>query len=87
MSGCQNYGPFLGTLNIRCRIMTGTQKGTIILTTTHVEGLGMKKCAVQGSRVNGLRSRSASRAWAFCCSLLALQSSLSRMSRHVLPRR
>ena len=33
--GCQNYGPFLGTLNNRCRIIIGTQKGTIILTTTH----------------------------------------------------
>ena len=27
--------PFLGTLNNRCRIIIGTQKGTIILTTTH----------------------------------------------------
>ena len=36
MGGCQNYGPFLGTLNIRCRIITGIQKGTIILTTTQV---------------------------------------------------
>ena len=27
-------GPFLGTLNIRCRIIIGTQNGTIILTTT-----------------------------------------------------
>ena len=36
VGGCQNYGPFLGTLNIRCRIITGTQKGTIILTTTQV---------------------------------------------------
>ena len=35
--GCQNYGPFSGTLNIRCRIITGIQKGTIILTTTHVK--------------------------------------------------
>ena len=34
--GCQNYGPFLGTLNIRCRIIIGIQKGTIILTTAHV---------------------------------------------------
>ena len=34
MGGCQNYGPFLGTLNNRCRILIGTQKGTIILTTT-----------------------------------------------------
>ena len=36
VGGCQNYGPFLGTLKIRCRIMLGIQKGTIILTTTHV---------------------------------------------------
>ena len=37
LGGCQNYGPFLGTLNIRCRIIIGTQKGTIILTTTHLQ--------------------------------------------------
>ena len=36
MGGCQNYGPFLGTLNIRCRIRIGIQRGTIILTTTHI---------------------------------------------------
>ena len=38
MGGCQNYGPFLGTQNIiifACRIIIGTQKETIILTTTH----------------------------------------------------
>ena len=34
--GCQNYGPFLGTLNIRGRIIIGTQKGTIILTASHM---------------------------------------------------
>ena len=28
--GCQNYGPFLSTLNIRGRIIIGIQKGTII---------------------------------------------------------
>ena len=28
MGGCQNYGLFLGTLNIRGRIIIGTQKGT-----------------------------------------------------------
>ncbi len=44
MGGCQNnYGPFLGTLNSRCRIIVGIQKGTIILTTTlmfeRMEGL------------------------------------------------
>ena len=36
MGACQNYAPFLGTLNIRCRTIIGIQKGTIILTTTHV---------------------------------------------------
>ena len=36
MGGCQNYDPFWGTLNIRCRIIIGIQKGTIILTTTHM---------------------------------------------------
>ena len=36
LSGCQNYGPFLGTLNIRGRIMIETQKGAIILTTNHL---------------------------------------------------
>ena len=28
--------PFFGTLNIRCRIIIGTQKGAIILTNTHI---------------------------------------------------
>ena len=37
MGGFQNYGPFLGTLNIRCRITIGIQQGTIILTTTQIE--------------------------------------------------
>ena len=36
MGGCQNYGPFLGTLHIRGRIIIGIQKGTIILTTSHM---------------------------------------------------
>ena len=36
MGGCQNHGPFLGTQNIRGRIIIGIQKGTIILTTTHM---------------------------------------------------
>ena len=36
MGGCQNYGPFLGTLNLRCRMKIRTQKGTLILTTTHI---------------------------------------------------
>ena len=36
MGSCQNYGPFLGTLNNRCRTIIGTQKGAIMLTTTHM---------------------------------------------------
>ena len=36
LGGCQNYDPFLGTLNIRCRVIIGIQKATIILTTTHL---------------------------------------------------
>ena len=36
MGGYQNYGPFLGTLNIRGRIIIGTQKRAIILMTTHM---------------------------------------------------
>ena len=37
MDGCQNYDPFLGTLDIRCLIIIRMQKETIILTTTHME--------------------------------------------------
>ena len=36
MGGCQNYDPFLGTPNNRCRIIIGIQKGIVILTTTHM---------------------------------------------------
>ena len=36
MCACQNYGPLLGPLYTRCRIILRTQKGTIILTTTHM---------------------------------------------------
>ena len=36
MGDCENYAPFLGSLNIRCRIIIGIQNGTIILTTIHM---------------------------------------------------
>ena len=36
MGCCQNHGPFLGALEIRCRIIIGIQKRTISLTTTHI---------------------------------------------------
>ena len=41
MGSWQNYGHFLGTLNNRCRIIFGTQKGTIILTTTHIVSINV----------------------------------------------
>ena len=36
MGGCQNYGPFWGLLIVRHLVFWGTQRGTIILTTTHI---------------------------------------------------
>ena len=36
LGGCQNYGPFLGPYYNMALIIYGTQKGTLILTTTHV---------------------------------------------------
>ena len=36
LGGCQNHGPFFGTLDMRCRIRRGIQKGTMILTTTYL---------------------------------------------------
>ena len=44
MGSCQNYGPFLGTLNNRCHIIIRTQKGTIILTTTHIGSCSLLGC-------------------------------------------
>ena len=61
MGGCQNYGPFLGPDYNTAPDIWGTQKGAIILTTTHVEfegsgswiwGLGIQAL---GSWVVGLR--------------------------------
>ena len=36
MGGCQNYGPLVGALNIKCRTIIGIQKGPTILTTAHM---------------------------------------------------
>ena len=36
MGGGQNYGPILGPLNTRCRIILRNPKGTIVLTTIHI---------------------------------------------------
>ena len=37
MGGCQNYGPSLGTLNTRCGIIIGIEKGAIMLTATQIQ--------------------------------------------------
>ena len=56
MGGYQNYGSWLGRLDARCRIILRTQKGTMMLTTTHmVSGTGNLKYRVlepfgEGSR-------------------------------------
>ena len=47
----------MGTLNIRCRIIIRTQKGTIILTTTHVFALSFFPCPTVPSGRKKLRSR------------------------------
>ena len=33
MGSCQNYGSLLGPLNTRCRLVIGTQRWTMVLTT------------------------------------------------------
>ena len=52
LRGYQDYGPFLGTLNIRCRIMIGIQKGTIILTTTHLSSLTWNRAKQEEGRAD-----------------------------------
>ena len=61
MGGCQNDGLFSGTLNIRCRIIIGIPKGTIILTTTHIQIL---------MEYNGVSKRCSSKGWRFLAALL-----------------
>ena len=41
MGGCQNHGSFLGPQYNTARGIWGTQKGAIILTTTHM-GIGIQ---------------------------------------------
>ena len=41
MGGCQNDGPFLDPYYNTAPNIQGTQKGTIILTTTHIEGTAL----------------------------------------------
>ena len=46
LGGCRTYGPLLGPRNIRCRTILRTQKGTIILTPTHMDRRGCFQDAV-----------------------------------------
>ena len=47
---------FWGTLNIRCRIIIGTQKGTIILRTTHKKGYStFEYIYMRGPKKSGAR--------------------------------
>ena len=48
MGGCQN------DINIRCRIIIRTQKGTLILTTTHID-IGTIRIAIN-NRLGGVKS-------------------------------
>ena len=56
VGSCQNYGPFLGTLNNRCRIIIGTQKGTIIFTTTPCVSQGVGQGRTSFARLMVFRS-------------------------------
>ena len=66
VGGCHKYGAFLGTLHITCRVIIGMQKGTILVTTTHVGGrvqavsrehlLGGFETTMLGFRVSGMES-------------------------------
>ena len=47
---CQNYGPLLGPLTTRCRIILRTQNGTIILTTTHILVFGCRSLEMATSQ-------------------------------------
>ena len=43
MGGCQNYGPFLGPYCNTAPNIWGTQKGAIILTTSHMRSIVPKR--------------------------------------------
>ena len=69
----QDYDPFLGTLNVRCRIIVGIQKGTIVLTTSYTGFISLifrvsadnARFEYIGFRVLGLSGARALRVWGF----------------------
>ena len=61
MGGCQNYGPFWGTLSIRCRTILGPKRGHNFDNHPHggldTRGLGFWSLGVQGLGFRGLGFR------------------------------
>ena len=57
MGGCQNYGPLLGPLNTRCRIILRTQQGTIILKTTPMHAVQRPVFVTPPSPLHALSTR------------------------------
>ena len=53
IGGCQNYGPFLGPYYSMAPNISGTQEGTIILTTTQIRW--SYGCSMAARRQRGLR--------------------------------
>ena len=69
MGGCQNYGHFLGPDFSSAPIIQGTQKGTLILTTTHMFGaswvMGCEGCSPIGNVTAGGWQRFVACRWGF----------------------
>ena len=53
MGSCQNYGPVLGTLNNRCRIIIGTQKGEPLRLNPGALGPAAEACRAGGFPTDG----------------------------------
>ena len=78
MGSCQNYGPLLGTLNTRCRTIIGTQKGTLILTTTHM-AFGKVLLSKRILRYVVVRPYSHHVSWFYCLQLSLFSDVASRI--------
>ena len=50
MGGSQNYAFLSGPLNTSCRIILGTKKGTLILTTTHMSIVRLSSAGLRQGR-------------------------------------
>ena len=68
MGGCQNYGPFLGPC-YDAAPSKGIQKGTIILTTTHMIFCGLSKDFRAKQRSVPTARSKPSGTWEFVCNI------------------